>query len=43
MAAAKLVVYPNEPEQYFTFITPEAYFALKEWLDYRKQNGEHYR
>jgi hypothetical protein len=39
VAAAKLVVYPNEPEQYFTFITPEAYFALKEWLDYRKQNG----
>jgi hypothetical protein len=40
VAAAKLVVYANEPEQYFTFITPEAYFALKEWLDYRKQNGE---
>ncbi|HYA82115.1 MAG TPA: hypothetical protein VEH06_01510 [Candidatus Bathyarchaeia archaeon] len=39
-AAAKLVVHANEPEQYFTFITPEAYFALKEWLDYRKQNGE---
>jgi hypothetical protein len=36
VAAAKLVVYANEPEQYFTFITPEAYFALIN----RKQNGE---
>ena len=40
VAAAKLVVYAEEPEQYITFITPEAYNALKEWLDYRKQNGE---
>jgi hypothetical protein len=29
--AAKLVVYPKEPEEYFTFMTPEAYTAIKEW------------
>src|SRR5215212_8325303 len=29
--AAKLVIYANEPEEYYTFITPEAYFAMKDW------------
>ncbi|MGI8831183.1 MAG: hypothetical protein ACR2IS_00945 [Nitrososphaeraceae archaeon] len=38
--AAKLVVYPNEPEQYFTFMTPEAYTAVKEWMDFRASFGE---
>jgi hypothetical protein len=38
--AAKLVVYHGEPEEYFTFITPEAYFAIKEYLDFRKSHGE---
>jgi hypothetical protein len=40
VAAAKLVVYAGEPEQYFSFITPEAYTSLMEWMNYRKQNGE---
>jgi hypothetical protein len=38
--AAKLVVYPNEPEEYFTFMTPEAYSAVKEWVDFRASFGE---
>jgi integrase len=33
-------VYPNELEQYFTFMTPEAYNTIKEWLDFRSSFGE---
>jgi hypothetical protein len=40
ITAAKLLVYPNEPEEYFTFMTPEAYNAVKEWLDFRASFGE---
>jgi hypothetical protein len=38
--AAKLIVYPDEPEQYYTFMTPEAYRATKEWMDFRASFGE---
>jgi integrase len=38
--AAKLIVYPGENEEYFTFITPEAYFELEKWKEYRIQSGE---
>jgi integrase len=40
IVAAKLLVYPNEPEEYFTFMTPEAYSAIKEWMDFRSSFGE---
>lgn len=35
LVAAKMIVYAHEPEEYFSFITPEAYDALKEWIDFR--------
>jgi hypothetical protein len=40
IVAAKLVVYANEPEEYFTFMTTEAYSAVKEWMDFRASFGE---
>jgi hypothetical protein len=31
---AKLVVYPDEPEEYFAFMIREAFNAVKEWILY---------
>ena len=30
----------GEPEEYFTFMTPEAYNAVNEWMNYRASFGE---
>ena len=38
--AAKLVIYFGEPEEYFCFITKEAYDALKDWMAFRENSGE---
>jgi hypothetical protein len=40
IVAAKLIVYAEEHDEYFSFLKPEAYFALKEWMDYRFSYGE---
>ena len=38
--AAKMVIYSGEPEEYYCFITAEAYNSLKAWIDYRSNAGE---
>jgi hypothetical protein len=40
IVAAKLIVYHGQPEQYCTYITPEAYTLLQEYLGHRKSSGE---
>ncbi len=38
--AAKIIVYGSDEDEYFSFISKEAYHALKEWMKYRKDSGE---
>ena len=40
IVAAKIVVYAGDDEEYFSFITPEAYYQLENWMDYRQESGE---
>jgi hypothetical protein len=40
VTAAKLIIYSGDVEEYYTFVTSEAYSSLKEWMDYRKKYGE---
>ena len=37
---AKITVYAGEREQYYSFISPEAYKYLKSYMDYRASHGE---
>ena len=38
--AAKIIVYAGTKEEYFSFITPEAFNALREYIDFRASCGE---
>ena len=40
VVAAKMIVYAGDEEQYTTFITPESYRAVKQWMDFREKSGE---
>ena len=40
IVAAKLIVYHQKPEQYNTYITREAYFSLKAYIEFRELHGE---
>lgn len=38
--SAKIQIYADDEEEYFSFITPEAFNALDEWMKFRKDCGE---
>ena len=40
IVAAKMIIYEGEDEEYFTFISKEAFLALNEWIQYRQKSGE---
>jgi len=40
VVAAKIIVYAEEEDEYFSFISAEAFNELKSWMDYRSFSGE---
>jgi integrase len=41
LLGAKILVYAGDNEQYYSFITPEAYNYLESYINYRILHGEH--
>jgi integrase len=39
IVAAKVTVYSGDEEEYISFITPEAYFELEKFIQYRKESN----
>ena len=39
-SCSKISVYAGSEEEYFSFVTPEAYHELNKWMIYRKESGE---
>ena len=40
VVAGKIIVYAGDVEEYFSFITVEAYLELQKWMQYRQDSGE---
>jgi hypothetical protein len=40
LVAARVQIYSEDEDEYFSFISREAYDALNNWMEYRKQSGE---
>jgi integrase len=40
IVAARVRVYAGDDDEYTSFITPEAYFEIEGWINYRKECGE---
>jgi wyosine [tRNA(Phe)-imidazoG37] synthetase (radical SAM superfamily) len=40
LVSAKIIVYAGEDDQYYSFITSEAYLALKKCIDFHESYGE---
>ena len=38
--ATKILVYRGDREQYYSFLTPEAYTSVDEWMKYRLECGD---
>ena len=39
VVAAKITVYAGEEDEYFSFVTPEAFHELEKWICYRKEEA----
>ena len=38
--AAKIIVYAGEHDEYYSFVTPETYSSLLDWIKFREEYGE---